>query len=247
LASQQVQSFQLACTPLEQGDGYIRILRLARLLMKKYVILLGGDITPTPRLIEQCRDAIVIAADSGVRHAPALGLDVALWLGDFDSTTPALLRKFNHLPRKTFPREKDKTDGELAINTAIAQGASELILVGAFGGPRADHALLHLTQAISLAKRGLKITLSSGDEEAYPIASDRQIFDVPKNLMFSLIGFTDLTGVTITGARWPLTSCDVPFGSSMTLSNETAGTLEIEIKAGDAMLILSFITAVIVS
>jgi thiamine pyrophosphokinase len=215
--------------------------------MKKYVILLGGDITPTPRLIEQCQDATVIAADSGVRHATTLDLNVALWLGDFDSTTPALLRKFKHLPRETFPREKDKTDGEIAINEAISQGATNLILVGAFGGPRTDHALLHLAQAISLSKLGLNITLSSGDEEAHPLSSDAQDFTFPTGSVFSVIGFTALSGVTITGARWPLTNCDVPFGSSMTLSNEVAADLSVSIESGEAILLVSFSTNSIAS
>ena len=215
--------------------------------MKKYVILLGGDITPTPRLIALCQNATVIAADSGVRHASALSLDVALWLGDFDSTTPALLRKFKHLPRTTFPREKDKTDGEIAINEAISQGATDLVLVGAFGGPRTDHALLHLAQAIALSKRGLKITLSSGDEEAHPVSFILQKFAFPIGSVFSVIGFTALSGVTISGARWPLFDCDIPFGSSMTLSNEVADELEITIKTGDAVLLVSFTTNSIAS
>lgn len=210
--------------------------------MKKFVILLGGDITATPCLIAQCANATVIAADSGVRHASVLGVDVALWLGDFDSTTPALLRKFKHLPRETFPREKDKTDGEIAINEAISQGATDLILVGAFGGPRTDHALLHLAQAISLSKLGLKITLTSGDEEAHPLSPDVQNFTFPIGSVFSVIGFTALSGVTISGARWPLTACDVPFGSSMTLSNEVATDLSISIGTGDAILLVSFTT-----
>lgn len=210
--------------------------------MKKFVILLGGDITATPRLISQCQNATVIAADSGVRHALTLGLEVALWLGDFDSTTPALLRKFKHLPRETFPREKDKTDGEIAINEAMSQGATDLILVGAFGGPRTDHALLHLAQAIALAKLGLNLTLSSGDEEAHPLSSDLQYFTFPMGSVFSVVGFTALSGVTISGARWPLTNCDVPFGSSMTLSNEVAGELAVNVRSGDAILLSSFIT-----
>lgn len=215
--------------------------------MKKFVILLGGDITPTPRLIALCQNATVIAADSGVRHASALGLDVSLWLGDFDSTTPALLRKFKHLPRETFAREKDKTDGEIAINEAISQGATDLILVGAFGGPRTDHALLHMAQAIALAKRGLNIVLNSGAEEGYPIIGGEQSFDFSDGSVFSLIGFTPLTGVTISGARWPLANCDVPFGSSMTLSNEVSGTLNISTKSGDSILLLSFLTTAIAS
>ncbi len=210
--------------------------------MKKFIILLGGDITPTPRLIALCQNAVVIAADSGVRHASTLGLEVSLWLGDFDSTTPALLRKFNHLSRQTFPREKDKTDGEIAVNEAISQGASELILVGAFGGPRTDHALLHIAQSLALAKRGFKITLSSGDEEGHPLSATAQEFVFPVGSVFSVVGYTALSGVTILGARWPLIDCNVSFGSSMTLSNEVACDLSISVKTGDAILLVSFTT-----
>ncbi len=210
--------------------------------MKKYVILLGGDIAPTPRLIALCQNATIIAADSGVRHASTLALEVSLWLGDFDSTTPALLRKFKHLPRETFPREKDRTDGEIAINEAISKGATDLILVGAFGGPRTDHVLLHLAQAITLAKRGLKITLSSGSEEAYPIIGSEHSASFPDNSVFSIFGFTALTGVSISGARWPLTDCDIALGSSMTLSNEVDGKLNVSVKSGDAILLVSFVT-----
>lgn len=48
------------------------------------MILLGGDIVPTPRLVGQCQDAMVLAANSGVRHAAVLGLEVDIWLGDFE-------------------------------------------------------------------------------------------------------------------------------------------------------------------
>jgi thiamine pyrophosphokinase len=49
-----------------------------------------------------------------------------------------------------FPAEKNFTDGELAIEQAIARGATRLILVGAFQVRRTDHALSHLLQAVTL-------------------------------------------------------------------------------------------------
>ena len=204
---------------------------------KKCVILLGGDIVPTPRLVGQCQDAMVLAADSGVRHAAVLGLEVDIWLGDFDSTTPALARKFAELPRKTFPRDKDKTDGELAIEEAISRGCSSFVMVGAFGGPRTDHALLHGFQAVELRKRGFAIVLTSGIEEAWPVLPGKEHFDIDAGCMFSLIGFGALEGVTITGAKWPLEDRYVGAGSSLTMSNVATGPVTVTISNGQGLFI----------
>lgn len=204
---------------------------------KKCVILLGGDIVPTPRLVSQCQDAMVLAADSGVRHAPVLGLAVDSWLGDFDSTTPALARKFEGLSRKTFSRDKDKTDGELAIEEAISCGCTSFVMVGAFGGPRTDHAMLHGFQAVELRKRGYAIVLTSGIEEAWPILPGTERFDIDAGRIFSLIGFGALESVTITGAKWPLEDRFVAAGSSLTMSNVAIGPVTVTIGNGQGLFI----------
>jgi thiamine pyrophosphokinase len=182
---------------------------------------------------------VVLAADSGVRHAPVLGLTVDCWLGDFDSTTPALARKFVDLPRKTFPRDKDKTDGELAIDEAISRGCDSFVMVGAFGGPRTDHALLHGLQAVGLRKRGLEIFLTSGTEEAWPVLPGRQTFDIEPGTVFSLIGFGPLEGVSILGAKWPLEKRSVGAGSSLTMSNIAAGPVTVSLQSGEGLFIAS--------
>ncbi len=207
--------------------------------MKKCVILLGGDIVATPRLMEQCKDALVLAADSGVRHAPVLGITVDCWLGDFDSTTPELARTFNDLPRKIFPRDKDKTDGELAIEEAVSRGCDSFIMVGAFGGARTDHALLHGFQAVELRKRGFQVMLTSGAEEGVPIVPGKHLFDLETGTLFSLVGFGALEGVTITGAKWPLDNRHVPAGSSLTLSNVATGPVTVSIAKGEGLFISS--------
>ena len=204
---------------------------------KKCVILLGGDIVPTPRLVSQCRNAVVLAADSGVRHAPALGLAVDSWIGDFDSTTPALARKFESLPRKIFSRDKDKTDGELAIDEAISRGCNSFVMVGAFGGPRTDHALLHGLQALEIRKRGYAIVLTSGNEEAWPVLPGTERFDIEAGAIFSLIGFGALENVTITAAKWPLEDRFVTAGSSLTLSNVATGPVTVTIGKGEGLFI----------
>lgn len=204
--------------------------------MSRFTLLLGGDLTVTPRLIAQVAGSRVIAADSGIRHAAALGLDPELWVGDFDSSDAALMALMERVPRETFPAEKDCTDGELAVDLALKMGATDLILAGAFGGSRPDHAFLHMTMALKLAEAGTKVLLSSGDQEGVPLLVGSHAFDYAPPTLFSVLGFTDLL-VSIEGARWPLDRRAVPFGSSLTLSNFVSGSLSLELHSGRALLV----------
>ena len=205
--------------------------------MTRFAILLGGDLVATPRLSRQIEGARVVAADSGMRHARALGVTPELWTGDFDSVDDALRASFADVPTEIFPPEKDMTDGEIAVEAALARGATELLLVGAFGGERADHAFLHLSAGITLAERGSACLLTSGFQEGVPLMAGENRFDYEAGTMFSILAFSALDRLTIEGAKWPLTDRAVPFGSSLTLSNEVAGALNIRLAAGRAMLI----------
>lgn len=206
--------------------------------MSLFTILLGGELTRTPRLDAQIAGSRIIAADSGIRHAAALSVVPELWTGDFDSVTDQDRAAHAAVPIAAFPAEKDATDGELAVDEALARGATRLVLAGAFGGPRADHEFRHLAAALALAERGVDVLLTSGVQEAAPLlpGADRD-FDYQDGTLFSVIGFTDLAALTLTGAKWPLANRDVPFGSSLTLSNNVRGRLSARLGAGRAMLI----------
>ena len=205
--------------------------------MSIFTILLGGDLIRTPRLDRQVEGSRVIAADAGIGHARMLGLVPELWVGDFDSVPANLPDELASVPRRTFPAEKDKTDGELAIAAALERGATSLVLAGAFGGKRADHAFLHLALSLQLAETGTKILLTSGAQEGVPLLSGKAGFDYADGTLFSVLGFSDLAGLTVTGAKWPLDHVKVPFGSSLTISNEVRGRLEIALDHGRAMLL----------
>jgi thiamine pyrophosphokinase len=205
--------------------------------MSRFAILLGGDLVRTPRLDAQLAGARVIAADSGMRHAETLGLVPELWVGDFDSEPAILPEHLAGVPRKRFAPEKDRTDGEIAVTEALAQGAASLLLVGAFGGARADHAFLHLALAIRRAREGIEVVLTSGDQEGYPVLPGTRTFDFRQGTLFSLLGFSHLSGLTVTGAKWPLECVEVPFGSSLTVSNEVAGNLRVTLAVGRALIL----------
>jgi thiamine pyrophosphokinase len=205
--------------------------------MSRFTILLGGDLYSTPRLAAQIADTRVIAADSGIRHAAALGVVPELWVGDFDSAPDTLEKTLAGVERRSFPKEKDQTDGELAVKKALERGASSLVFAGAFGGQRFDHSFFHATLAVELAENGTPVLLTSGRQEATPLIRAGQRFDYDDGMTFSVIAFTNLEGLTVDGARWPLKNVNVPFGSSWTISNEVSGQLSARLAAGRAILL----------
>jgi thiamine pyrophosphokinase len=206
--------------------------------MSQFTILLGGDLVRTPLLERQIEGTRIIAADAGIGHAAMLGLMPELWVGDFDSVPPDLPASLASVPRQTFPPEKDKTDGELAIAAALELGATSLILAGAFGGARADHAFLHLALAVRLAEAGTAVLLTSGAQEGMPLLCGNPVeFGYADGTLFSVLGFSDLSGLTVEGAKWPLNNVEVAFGSSLTLSNEVRGQLRITLGSGRALLL----------
>jgi thiamine pyrophosphokinase len=205
--------------------------------MNRFSILLGGDLVATPALRAQVAASRIIAADAGMRHAETLGVIPELWVGDFDSVPSVLPERLARVPRRNFPAEKDKTDGELAADIAIAEGATALLFAGAFGGPRGDHEFLHLALAWRLASGGLSVVLSSGTQEGLPLLPGVTDFDYPDGTLFSILAFSDLVGLSVAGAKWPLREVDVEFGSSLTLSNEIRGRLTVTLRAGRALLL----------
>jgi thiamine pyrophosphokinase len=205
--------------------------------MSTFTILLAGDLIRTPLLDRQVEGSRVIAADAGIGHARTLGLTPELWVGDFDSAPADLPDDLASVPRQVFPVEKDKTDGELAIAAALERGATSLVLAGAFGGKRADHAFLHLALGVRLAEGGTEVLLTSGAQEGVPLLPGKAGFDYADGTLFSVLGFSDLRGLAVTGAKWPLDHVEVAFGSSLTISNEVKGRLEIGLGSGRALLV----------
>ena len=203
-----------------------------------FTILLGGALEPTDRLKAAVADTRVIAADGGMRHAGVLGLGPELWVGDFDSSDDLAVEDYPDVPRMPYPTRKNATDGEIAIDAARERGATRVILAGALGGERSDHAMMHLIAMVALSKTGLDMTLSSGAEEAYPLLPGMPLsIDLPKGALFSVIGLTALEGLTISNARYPLSDFTLPFGSSRTISNVAEGPVSFSLGSGEAIVL----------
>ena len=202
--------------------------------MTRFVILMGGDLTVTKRLKSQVQKTRVIAADGGMAHAEALDLAPELWVGDFDSTSEELADRYRHVARHAFPVEKDKTDGEIAVDEAVRLGAREIVMVGGLGG-QADHAVANLGLILKLGRRRVAAFISTGEEEAYPILNGTHRLDLPRGTRLSVVPFTDLAGLDLDGVKWPLVNRSVPLGSSLTVSNIATGPVTVRLNQGYAV------------
>ncbi len=195
-------------------------------------ILVDGRLTPPARVTAAPPD-LVVAADGGLRHADTLGVRVDAWVGDFDSSAGLS----SAAPRETHPRDKDQTDAELALSLARQRGATSAAVWGAFGG-RFDHTLALALLAVRESAAGFPITLHSGDEAGYPLLPGAPVtVEAVPGQTISVLALDDLTGLSITGVRWPLNGARVPYGSGWTVSNEAlGGPVRASVEAGRALL-----------
>lgn len=202
-----------------------------------FAVLLGGALAVTPRVRADLAGARFVAADGGMRHAAGLGITPELWVGDFDSTPAELVAAWPGVERQPYPAAKNETDGAIAVSVAVERGARDIVLAGALGGERSDHALMHLLHAVSLAEAGLSVKLTSGEEEAWPLLPGAREIDLPAGSLFSVLGLSPLAGLDIAHVRYPLRDFSLPFGSSRTISNVAEGPIRLSLAAGRAVLI----------
>lgn len=203
------------------------------------VILAGSAVTPTETLRALCQGAdLIIAADSGVRHAAPLGLTPDLIVGDFDSALPEDLDRYPAVPRQTHPPRKDALDLELALDEAQSRGATDLLIVGALGG-RLDQTLAALLIAARLSPT-LEVSLHDGHRAARPLKTgDTLRLELPPGTPFSVLSLEPVSVVSLEGASYPLSEARLEFGVGLGVSNETAAeSLRVTLHRGLALLLL---------
>jgi thiamine pyrophosphokinase len=173
--------------------------------------------------------AIVVAADGGARHATHLGLPIHRWVGDGDSIDAADLAELRArgIPVDLVGTDKDESDTELAISAAIAAGAEEVAVLGAFGGRRLDHSIANLTLLAHPALGGRPAVLLDASARVRLVRApgpdgDPVVSPLPGRLgdIVSLIPFgADAHGLRTDGLQYPLRDETLLLGSARGLSN----------------------------
>jgi thiamine pyrophosphokinase len=198
------------------------------------IVLAGGDVAPRAAIDAAwpdwlASDAMVIAADGGARHALGLGLRIDRWIGDGDSTDSADLAALEAagVAVDLVPTDKDASDAELAVGLAVEADAGDIVILGALGGPRADHALANIGLLAMPSLRGRRVTildamvritrLAAPDEHGRPV--ERSLAGRVGDIVSLLPDGDGVEGVTTRGLRYPLRDEPLPAGPARGLSN----------------------------
>ena len=125
----------------------------------RYVIIANGDAPSAETIRRWLRTGAgdrLICADGGCRVALRHGLRPDHAIGDFDSLSEVDFQQLRQhgVDIQRHPPQKNETDLELALQLAISQCASEIVILGALGG-RLDHEMANL---MLLAMPGLNQT-----------------------------------------------------------------------------------------
>ena len=184
--------------------------------MEKCLIFCAGDFDSLLQLAE--KDAVIIAADGGLRHVQALGLQPDVVLGDFDS--------LGYTPEgaNVFPVEKDDTDAMLAVRHGLKMGCREFLLYGSLDGKRLDHTVANFQTLQFLADRGAKGYLVGIDYIATVISGETVVFPKEAEGILSLFCLgPDATSITLEGLQYTLTEGTLSSGFPLGVSNHFVG------------------------
>ncbi len=153
-------------------------------------------------------DAVVVAADGGLDHALAADIEPSVLVGDLDSVSAiGLAWASEHTTVVRHPIDKAATDTELAIAHAASLGPDRIVLV-AGQGDRLDHAVAALGAlgAPALASVGQLEAWWGSDELRVVHGPGSTTLELPTGTTFSVLAMHGpADGVTVDGARWPLT------------------------------------------
>ena len=183
--------------------------------MKTCVIFCAGEFHGLAEPVQ----GLCIAADGGLQHTRALGLEPDVILGDFDS--------LGYVPQnaQVFPVEKDDTDAMLAARQGLALGCDRFVFYGALEGPRLDHTVANFQTLQFLADHGARGFLV-GKTTIVTLVKEGTL-ELPEGNEGIVSVFclgAEAHGVTIQGLKYTLEKGTLTPGFPLGVSNHLIGS-----------------------
>jgi thiamine pyrophosphokinase len=200
-------------------------------------VFAGGAITAAA----VAPSSLVVAADSGYDNARSLDVAVDVLVGDMDSISAQHLAEAVALgvTIERYPMDKDATDLEIAIDTAITHGATRIMVYGGEGGSF-SHLLGNALGLTADRWAEVNIVWKLGDAAVYrALPSSPATILTTVGSIVTVLPIGDTTGVTAAGLRWGLADSYLPRGTSRGLSNVALDTdVSVSVDSGALLLIV---------
>ena len=189
-------------------------------------IFLNGDFDVGKSLVE-CPSAggFNIAVDGGIRHLRALNIIPDILIGDLDSVSEQDLTWCKNLQVEIhqYPKEKDQTDFELALDYALKKSRGKIVIFGALGG-RIDHTLANIGLLGNPDYADRDIRILTNTEYIYFLYSPTTIKGNIGDIISLIPWGGPVLGVTTTGLHYPLSEEDLLPDRSRGISNVMSTT-----------------------
>jgi len=180
------------------------------------------------------KDDYLVAVDGGLRNLRALNVAPNLLIGDLDSLDAGELHELREtgVHIEQFPREKDQTDLELALEYIAALGFKQIHVMAALGG-RLDQTLANLYLLELPALASLDVRLDDGREEIFIIRGQAEIYGQPGDTVSLLAMDGCARGILTERLRYPLNEETLCQNHTRGISNEMlADTAIVRVSSG---------------
>lgn len=184
------------------------------------VVVAGGNPPDPESALGVPLGAPVIAADKGLEHALALGLNVTTAVGDFDSASPTAVAaaESSGVQIVRHPTQKDATDLELALDAALELRPARIVVLAGDGG-RLDHLLSTLLLLGSGRYAHVQVDAAIGRARVHVVRDERELSGEPGEQLSLLALHGPAEGVRTEGLMYALAGETLAPGSSRGVSN----------------------------
>lgn len=189
-----------------------------------------------------CRGKIRVAADGGIRFFQKARMIPDILIGDLDSCGSRLKIDESKTKILAFPRQKSATDGELAIDYCLDNGAGSIDLVMPSVG-EIDHLLGNLfilvrrPRSVRAMKRRCSMRIVNRRYEVRYCADEKMFFRNCVGDRLSIIPISARIRLTCTGTEYVAKELLVRIGESRALRNRIESKRAVVQVAGRALVV----------
>jgi len=210
--------------------------------IKHCLIVASGNIKDYEYVRNQVGDVdYVVSADGGANHLKGLCIEASIFMGDFDSIDPVLLKQIeeNNVELVKYPSRKDVTDSEIAVDYCIGLKPDKITIVGVTG-QRLDHTFANMLLLKKLYESGIPSKIVDDNNEIYYF-EECITLEKSKGETISILPLSErVTGVYTEGLEYPLVDETLYFGSTRSISNVfDKSRCTIRIESGCALVLVS--------
>lgn len=205
------------------------------------VTIVGGGNLSKKLLPEIATNDYLIGVDRGAYWLILNGVIPDIAIGDFDSVTVRQMQIIKKQSKRLdiYPKKKNKTDMELAIEYAIGLHPNEVMIYGA-AGDRLDHTMGNIHLLEQLDDKSIAGAIRDERNEIRIVSSQLKVKKDVRFPYISILSVTEAVKVTLAGFAYDLSHASIHRGQTIGISNEIhAKEATIEVRHGKALVIQS--------